>query len=685
MRRISFETWLVVLVMVFHLYAFFLPANSLVMGWYNSDDAFYYFKTAQNISEGHGITFDRLGRDSGFHPLWMLVIIPVFALARFDLLLPLRLVVILSALLSAGTAIVLYRLVKRYLTPLAAAFTALFWAFYPFIHKRVTELGMESAISAFFLALLIYRLAKSEDSKVDVELDGWNGRTLIRNLRPVLLTGLVATLAVFSRLDNIFIVLAAGVWLAFRPVRPRYLLLSDIVLIVTGVLWSYMVRIGFGPHYEQFAGSSYWMVVLALALRIPLYYFAGLYNRPAEGKNGLAFYLVKAAGASLLASVLLSGLMIALQALNVFRGFPRLVLAYEAVFGLAAVLAVRLAARLISPRAAQGDEPIHWKPTLLRLAGYFAPIGLSLAAYMVWSLNYFGTPMPVSGQIKRWWGTLPNPIYGQPVDTTLGLLGFSHGNNGPWAFAQSLAAWPEALPLWFRLLVFWGIALVILAWQWKRTKTALHVLAWFPLAAGSYIQMISYTGTGYLHMRNWYWVGHMLAITLLLGIVIDHILCRVEQTATARKSSQEGGRTARMASGLVILICALVIIHGVKEMVRRMPMYVRPARAEAYLRGVHQLEANTVPGSRVGSTGGGVIAYFVTDRIIVNLDGLMNTSEYFNLLRQGQASQYLDRIGLEYVYCGETVITDSDPYFQFKDKLEKINSFGETALFRWKR
>src|SRR5512146_156253 len=115
MRRIPFEAWLVLLTLIVHLYTAFIPANSLVMGWFGSDDAFYYFKTAQNITEGRGITFDGLGRDSGFHPLWMAVITPIFALERLDRIRPLRLVVLLSALLSAGTAVILYRLAKRFL------------------------------------------------------------------------------------------------------------------------------------------------------------------------------------------------------------------------------------------------------------------------------------------------------------------------------------------------------------------------------------------------------------------------------------------------------------------------------------------------------------------------------------------------------------------------------------------
>jgi hypothetical protein len=684
MRRISVEVWLVTLVVVTHLYAVFLPANSLVSGWFNSDDAFYYFKTAQNITEGHGITFDGLGRDSGFHPLWMLVITPIFALARFDRLWPLRLVVLLSALLNAGTSIMLYRLAKRYLSPLTAAFIALFWAFYPFIHRRVTQMGMESVISAFFIVLLIYRLSRAEEAGPDEESTASFPGALLGNLRPALITGLIATLAVLSRLDNIFLVLLAGAWLVFRPARLRYLLLADIAFIGLGVLWSYMARVGFGVRYASFAPSSYWMVVSALILRIGLYYFSGLYNRPADGWKGLAYQLARAAGISLLASILLSGLMICLQTLHIFEGFPRLVLVYEAGFGLAAVLAVRLAAELLSPAAQHSDELLRWKPTFLRLTGYYGPIGLALAAYMVWSLGYFGTPMPVSGQIKRWWGTLPNPIYGQPVNTVSGLLGFLPGLNGPWGLVQALIAWPAALPDWVRLLVFGGITLAVFIWQWKRTRLAIHTLALFPLVVGSFVQLISYTGTGYLHTRIWYWVSHMLVITLLLGVLVDNVLCWAQSSASFIKNGLWRQRIPRLANILVVGISAVIVLYGMKEMVRRMPMYVRPARAEFYLEGIRQLEANSEPGSLVGSTGGGVIAYFVNDRTIINLDGLMNTSEYFHLLQQGQASQYLNRIGLDYVYSGETVITDSDPYFQFKNNLEKLKSFGSMALFRWK-
>ena len=72
-----------ILVLVSHIPALTAPPNSLV-NWYTTDDAFYYFKVAQNVAEGNGFTFDRLGADSGFHPLWLFICIPFFALAHID-------------------------------------------------------------------------------------------------------------------------------------------------------------------------------------------------------------------------------------------------------------------------------------------------------------------------------------------------------------------------------------------------------------------------------------------------------------------------------------------------------------------------------------------------------------------------------------------------------------------------
>ena len=74
-----FETILIFVVMSISLYAALSDAQNLSWHWFIRDDAYYYFKVAQNISEGQGSTFDGINPTNGYHPLWMLICVPIFA------------------------------------------------------------------------------------------------------------------------------------------------------------------------------------------------------------------------------------------------------------------------------------------------------------------------------------------------------------------------------------------------------------------------------------------------------------------------------------------------------------------------------------------------------------------------------------------------------------------------------
>src|SRR5215204_7141448 len=103
MKRFAwFEIILIVVVTSISLYGAFSDGQNFSRRWFTRDDAYYYFKVAQNISEGHGSTFDGINRTNGYHPLWMLICVPIFALARFDLILPLRILVMLMAMFNAA-------------------------------------------------------------------------------------------------------------------------------------------------------------------------------------------------------------------------------------------------------------------------------------------------------------------------------------------------------------------------------------------------------------------------------------------------------------------------------------------------------------------------------------------------------------------------------------------------------
>jgi hypothetical protein len=157
MKRFAwFEILLIVVIMSISLYGAFSDAQNFSWRWFTRDDAYYYFKVAQNISEGHGSTFDGINKTNGYHPLWMLVCVPIFALARFDLILPLRILFVVSGALSVATGILLYRLVGKMFAPAVGAITAMGWVFSLHVLNAVYVQGLETGIAAFFIVLLIY-------------------------------------------------------------------------------------------------------------------------------------------------------------------------------------------------------------------------------------------------------------------------------------------------------------------------------------------------------------------------------------------------------------------------------------------------------------------------------------------------------------------------------------------------
>src|SRR5512143_2114320 len=148
-----FEIALMTVYLSATFYAAFSDAYNLPNRWFIRDDAYYYFKVAQNISEGHGSTFDGLHPTNGYHPLWLLICIPIF-----DLALPLRVLAILTGVLQAGTAVLLYRLVRRAISTPVAVLAACYWAFDTYILLFLYKTGVESCVALLLLALLLHML-----------------------------------------------------------------------------------------------------------------------------------------------------------------------------------------------------------------------------------------------------------------------------------------------------------------------------------------------------------------------------------------------------------------------------------------------------------------------------------------------------------------------------------------------
>ncbi len=554
--RSRFEVILFVAVLVAHLYVAFSPANSL-MNWYTTDDAFYYFKTAQNIGLGKDISFDGISRTNGFHPLWMMICVPIFLLANLNLILPLRIVVVLAGLMNAVTAILIYRMFKTNGALLAGFVAALIWAFSIQVHFVTVTLGMEATVNALTVTLLIY-LASQIDYKKET------GSLSIKDFSRL---GYAAIFTFLSRIDNGFLVAAILIWVLVK-------------------------------HRDSLSIS----------------------------------------GESL------------------------------------------------------KQKYIRWFKLALTLG---LPVGIILLVYLGFNKIYFGTETPVSGQIKRWWGTLPNTVYGFPVDNYkvfLTHLVTPQVNIGPFAlltqvphdiagfFEKMFNVQEENLKSTHRLLVLISsLAMVAAAIPfiksgWKNFVKLVDRFYLLPFFIACMAQIYSYKSTTYIETLTWYWVSEMVLIVIAGGVLLNCIVERLQKKTVPQWIYQ-------VAGAVVVL---LLVIPFSTYIVRLFSYKVDPAYEEAYLGGARALEQYTEPGATIGTTGGGIVAYFIKDRTIVNLDGLINSNDYFQRVRRGKTGEYFDRIGLDYVYGNIYMITESDPYARmFYQRVELIGTVEGASLFRY--
>jgi hypothetical protein len=320
----------------------------------------------------------------------------------------------------------------------------------------------------------------------------------------------------------------------------------------------------------------------------------------------------------------------------------------------------------------------RWKIIVADGFKYFLPGALLMTIYIGWNEVYFGTLTPISGQVKHWWSTLPNTVYGH--DFNLGVfLSLSPGINvGPWSLLTgSLNGIVKALldrfglatgqSYWIGMalligLITWGLILLFetsrLDWKEKTRRIGLHALL-----IGCLLQISYYLATTYPNPRSWYWVGEMLCIVLFLAIVVEgfsRLLMKWKVPGIAILVVE------------FILIVWLVVINT-RYIASLTPWQVAKGNEDRYLDDARGLEKLTRPGSIIGMTGGGTVSYFLNDRTIVNLDGLMNSAEYLQALKADRGTEFLDRMGLTFINASEGVVTGSDPYMGLlKNRLRKI-------------
>ncbi len=684
-----FEWTLIIVVMGFHLYAALSAPHNFPSRWFTRDDAYYYFKVAQNISEGHGSSFDGINLTNGYHPLWMLICIPIFSLARFDLILPLRIMLLVMAALSVATAILLFRLLKKQVGLPVAMLAAAFWGLNLEIHAIITQQGMETGIVAFSIVLLLYAL-QNFDKKPQV------------TARDYLKLAFLGLLVLFSRLDNIFLVLIVGAWVVFRRNPIRYLLPADLIFTFSLIVAAYIQRASLKIYLAAFDNSALVMATITFIVQTVIFYFTGLYVRPARLAR-VQIVIMTLVGTSLTA--LIAGLLMTAVTMFTSLGLPRAVPAMYWVGMTLVTLVLRLGLKSLSPwpvKLIRGEKPFmgflagknHVLASLEPLgkwiqdaALFFGVTGAGLGIYMGINKVMFGTPMPVSGQIKRWWGTLANDVYGGGAKTFLDVYGLDPEHSQPWKlFTQVITGWSKSLAdtggksedwYWLLVAIILGLALALFLRDREKSLHRIFAVGFIPLLASAQLHAFIYGAMSYAAKHEWYWVLQMLSLTIGTALFLAALQGRFGKNLTVKY-----GYKLASLTGFLLLTFAFG-----NEMIQRMPIVDEQA-GQPYMDTLPILEGYTPVGSLIGMTGGGNTGYYIQGRTIINMDGLINSYPYFKSLQDNQAGKYLSQMGLGYIFANRYIITSSMPYrYQFSDEgliaVDGAPNYGQKELMRY--
>jgi hypothetical protein len=152
----------------------------------------------------------------------------------------------------------------------------------------------------------------------------------------------------------------------------------------------------------------------------------------------------------------------------------------------------------------------------------------------------------------------------------------------------------------------------------------------------------------------------MILIILFLSILLSIILEIVEERSWGKK----------LISISTLLMCGAMWGAFSLSIIQQFPLDGKVPLEYDIDGEVQFIRSQTKPGDVIGMTGGGFTAYFVPDRTILNLDGLINSADYFRRLQDGEVTEYLLENNMRYVYGEELIFLDSDPYrWTFADTL----------------
>ncbi|MHA1413703.1 MAG: hypothetical protein ACTSW3_04575 [Promethearchaeota archaeon] len=234
------------------------------------DDAFYYFEIAKNVAHGYGVTFDTVNKTNGFHPVWLILLVPVFYL-NLDKILILRIIILYQLLFAIGEIFFLYKITFKLIkNEILAFFSCILWTFNVY-NVSIYLGGTEASLNGFILSVIFYYFLKW-DFKEKKELHFF---------------AFLLSLSFVIRLDNLIIIIFFLSWLIFSKkleikLNNLKLLLSFFVIIIILPMcylsWNYLNFNHFFPisgilwGIDIFNIITYAIFIFIISLFLSLYY-----------------------------------------------------------------------------------------------------------------------------------------------------------------------------------------------------------------------------------------------------------------------------------------------------------------------------------------------------------------------------------------------------------------------------
>jgi hypothetical protein len=197
------------------------------------DDAFYYFKIAENVAQTGKLTFDGFSNTNGFHPLWLLFILPINFLLELSPANYVKVILLIQLLLCFTSSKLLLKRIKTIY--FSATVIIIFgYFFFKFIGNYLN--GLESSLLFFLYTLLFCYCFDNHIAQTDSKEN-------------YIVLGILSGLIVLTRLDQIFLVSSFIIYIFVSRNKPFKNRLFDSFRYSGGFLFFFIPYIIFNFVY----------------------------------------------------------------------------------------------------------------------------------------------------------------------------------------------------------------------------------------------------------------------------------------------------------------------------------------------------------------------------------------------------------------------------------------------------